>query len=49
MHLTEVLELIQRVKENLDGGYPSPISFHSKVYSPKETLDIFNYSGTENT
>jgi hypothetical protein len=48
MHLTEVLELIPRVtKENLDvAGYPSPISLTFKSILPKETLDIFNYSGT---
>jgi hypothetical protein len=33
-------------KENLDvAGYPSPISLTFQKYS-KETLDIFNYSGT---
>jgi hypothetical protein len=34
-------------KENLDvAGYPSPISLTFKSILPKETLDIFNYSGT---
>jgi hypothetical protein len=34
-------------KENLDvAGYPSPISLTFQKYTPKETLDIFNYSGT---
>jgi hypothetical protein len=27
-------------------GYPSPISLTFKSILPKETLDIFNYSGT---
>jgi hypothetical protein len=27
-------------------GYPSPISLTFKRHTPKETLDIFNYSGT---
>jgi hypothetical protein len=35
-----------RAKENLDvAGYP-PYFINIQKYTPKETLDIFNYSGT---
>jgi hypothetical protein len=33
-------------KENLDVAGYSPISLTFQKYTPKETLDIFNYSGT---
>jgi hypothetical protein len=48
MHLTEFWNLYCKGnKENLDvAGYPSPISLTFKSILPKETLDIFNYSGT---
>jgi hypothetical protein len=48
MHLTEVLNLYCKGnKENLDvAGYPPYFINIQKSILPKETLDIFNYSGT---